>query len=114
MSRSKLRIRLRNEKTLLDMLTPSLGPFRAPIWQSDDLRDFVAEVSNHPTVFPPDVAVPMSSPGSEIDLSSGFVENVYRRKGGSSKDLSLKELSVLLVTHVSKAMKESRSGISLK
>ena len=87
------------------------------ILRSDDLkglRDFVAEVSNHPTVFPPDVAVPMSSHGSEIDLSSGFVENVYRRKGGSSKDLSLKELPVLPVTHVSKAMKESRSGISLK
>ena len=40
---------------------------------------------------------------------------MYRREGGSSKDLSLKELPVLLVTHVSKATKESRcSGMSLK
>jgi hypothetical protein len=65
------------------------------IWRSDDLmcpRDFVAEVSNHPTVFPPDIAAPMASPGSEIDLTSGFVENVYRREGGPSKHLSLKEL----------------------
>jgi hypothetical protein len=68
------------------------------------IRDFVAEVSNNPTMYPPDRTMVLDSAGSGVDLSAGFVAKVYRREAGSSKDVSLSDLPVVLVTTVCRDM----------